>query len=202
MAIITGILLGLSTLLFIGPVFFYLIQTTLENGIKSGMSVAFGIILGDIICVLLAVYGVGKYLENNIVQYWFTVIGGVLLIVLGIKSILSPSQINFDGNNLASKKVIKTGLNGFLINFINPFVFAVWFGFYTYLKNKYTSSSDVNLALVFILLTIFITDLIKTFLAQKVKQFITLNTFSKFLKIIGLVMICFGIRLLYLLFTT
>jgi threonine/homoserine/homoserine lactone efflux protein len=49
MELITGILLGLSTLLFIGPVFFYLVKTTLEGGIWAGVSVAIDVVIGDVI---------------------------------------------------------------------------------------------------------------------------------------------------------
>ena len=54
MAILTGILLGLGTMLFVGPVFFYLLKSTLESGFKAGIAVALGIILGDVICAGIA----------------------------------------------------------------------------------------------------------------------------------------------------
>ena len=49
MSILTGLFLGLTTLLFIGPVFFYLLKTSIEYGVKPGVSVAFGIIIGILI---------------------------------------------------------------------------------------------------------------------------------------------------------
>jgi len=55
--IISGILLGLSTLLFLGPVLFYLLKSSMESGFKAGVAVASGIILGDIICVILVLSG-------------------------------------------------------------------------------------------------------------------------------------------------
>ena len=71
MEIITGILLGLSTLLFIGPVFFYLVKSTLEEGIYAGISVALGIILGDIIYVFLIVKEFSDFLNEPQYQKWF-----------------------------------------------------------------------------------------------------------------------------------
>lgn len=195
MPIVTGLLLGLSTLLFVGPVFFYLIQIGMQIGFKAGLSVAIGIILGDIICVFLAIYGVGEYLENETVQYWFAIIGGIILIILGLKSIFVQSKINLNITNITSTNYFKIAFNGFLINFVNPFVFAVWFGFYSILTNKYESFFDVNLALTFVLVTIFFTDILKALFAQKIKKFITPSFYSKFSKAIGLAMIFFGIRL-------
>lgn len=43
MAILEGYLIGLWMIVFIGPVFFTLIQSTLHYGVRLGLSVAFGI---------------------------------------------------------------------------------------------------------------------------------------------------------------
>jgi len=122
MPILTGLLLGLSTLLFVGPVFFYLLKTSMENGFNAGFSIAIGIILGDLICVLLAFYGVGDYLEIAIVQKGFAIIGGLLLIILGIKSFFPTDHIEEKIIKKKPQSLLRFGINGFLINFINPFV--------------------------------------------------------------------------------
>ena len=85
MPILTGILLGLTTLLFIGPVFFYLLKSSIESGFKVGLAVATGIIIGDIFCVLLAVYGFGSYFESTETQKWFAGLGGLILFIFGSK---------------------------------------------------------------------------------------------------------------------
>jgi threonine/homoserine/homoserine lactone efflux protein len=200
MPIVTGILLGLSTLLFVGPVFFYLIKSSMESGVKSGIAVAGGIILGDLICVFLAVYGVGKYLEIPIVQKWFAISGGFILIAMGIKPFVSAKRKKVQEVTKKANSLLKYGLNGFLVNFVNPFVFAVWFGFYTILINKYNSDVEVKAALLFILITIFLTDILKAVFAHKIKRIIVPKIFDKTLKIIGFIMILFGVRLIISLF--
>mgnify|MGYP002332913826 CR=1 FL=1 len=201
MPIVTGVLLGLSTLLFVGPVFFYLLKSSMENGVKSGVAVAVGIILGDIICVLLAIYGIGDYLETPIIQKWFAIIGGLLLILMGIISFFSKKEKNKIKGNKGEASLLKYGINGFLINFINPFVFAVWFGFYTLNSAKYEDSFDIKTSLIVTLLIIFITDILKAIFANKIKKWISPLVFSKMVKIIGVIMICFGIRLFISLFS-
>jgi threonine/homoserine/homoserine lactone efflux protein len=200
MPIITGFLLGLSTLLFVGPVFFYLLKSSMEKGVKAGVSVAIGIILGDIICVLLAVYGMGDYLETPEVQKWFAIIGGSLLILMGIKSLLPVKNKIKNKTKKGPQSLLKYGINGFLINFVNPFVFAVWFGFYTLSSAKFENDFDVKMTLVITLLTIFITDILKSIFANKIKKWINPLVFSKIVKVIGFIMICFGIRLFISLF--
>ena len=200
MPIITGIFLGLSTLLFVGPVFFYLIKSSMGNGVKSGVAVAIGIVLGDLICVLLAVYGIGDYLETPLVQKWFAIIGGLLLIIMVMKPFISSKKIKEKEVNKKADSLFKHGLNGFLINFVNPFVFAVWFGFYTLLSSKYDSGFEVKTALFFTLFIIFLTDVLKAVFAHKIKNIITPSFFDKMLKVIGFLMIGFGIRLFFSLF--
>lgn len=200
MPIVTGVLLGLSTLLFVGPVFFYLLKSSMENDVKSGIAVAVGIILGDIICVLLAIYGIGDYLETPTVQKWFAIIGGLLLILMGIKSFFPKEKRNKIKEDKGASSLLKYGINGFLINFVNPFVFAVWFGFYTLNSAKYENSFDIKTSLMVTLLTIFITDILKAIFANKIKRWISPLVFSKMVKLIGFIMICFGVRLFTSLF--
>ena len=85
MAIITGFLLGLGTMLFVGPVFFYLLKSTLESGFKAGVAVALGIILGDVICAAIALSWSHLFLNNSGFDFWASIIGGSLLLIIGLK---------------------------------------------------------------------------------------------------------------------
>ena len=195
MPILTGIFLGLTTLLFIGPVFFYLLKSSLESGFKAGIAVALGIIIGDIICVLLAIYGFGSFFESAENQKWFAGIGGVILLFFGLKNILKPSISDTKTKKNSKKSMFIYGLNGFLINFINPFVFAVWFGFYTINKAKY-NENEVIFSLVITLLFIFITDVIKAYFAQKLTLVLKKNRIEKLFRIVGIIIIGFAIILI------
>ena len=93
MAILTGILLGLSTLVFIGPVFFYLLQSSIEKGFKAGLAVALGIIFGDIICVILAIYGFGDFFSSSQNIRYFGLVGGIILIFFGIMYFIKKNKI-------------------------------------------------------------------------------------------------------------
>ncbi len=195
MTILTGILLGLSTLLFIGPVFFYLLKTSIEYGVKPGIAVSLGIIIGDIICVLLAVYGFGSFFEQPEVQKTFAGIGGILLLFYGLKYILKPRVSFSKDDKLKADNLIKYFINGFLINFVNPFVFAVWFGFYTLVSSKFSSESEAITCLVIALVAIFVTDLLKIIFASKLSYFMNPTNLRLAFKIFGFLMIVFSLRL-------
>ena len=196
MPILTGIFLGLTTLLFIGPVFFYLLKSSIESGFKAGLAVAIGIILGDIICVLLAIYGFGSFFENPENQKWFAGVGGVILFLFGLKYFFKPSLSENNSKKNSSKSILIYGVNGFLINFVNPFVFAVWFGFYTINTSKYEDDSSIIFSLTITLIVIFFTDVLKAFFAQKLTPLLNKKRLSYLFKFFGLIMLIFAIRLI------
>ena len=196
MELITGILLGLSTLLFIGPVFFYLIKTTLEEGLWAGVSVAVGIILGDIIYVFLVFEGFSSFLDNDQYNKWFALFGGILLLFLGLKYILTQTvrarfMKSFSANSLGIY-----ALKGFLLNFVNPFVLAVWIGFYSINQTKFEDKSSILLSLIVTLIVIFTTDCLKVVFANNLKPYLKRNKLQMLYKLFGIIMILFGIRLL------
>jgi len=49
-AVFNGVIYGLVLAVLVGPVFFTLIQTSIERGFKSGVYVAIGISLSDALC--------------------------------------------------------------------------------------------------------------------------------------------------------
>jgi len=196
MEIITGILLGLSTLLFIGPVFFYLLKSSLESGIKAGIAVAVGIILGDIIYVVLVLKGIGGFLQEEENSKWIALAGGLLLIGMGIKYLFSPATKTEIAGRLNSKSLSIYGLNGFLINFINPFVFGVWVVFLTINQSKFDNELSILISMSTILAVIFLTDLLKAFFAYKLKIFMNASRLKAVYKVFGVIMILFGGRLI------
>lgn len=195
MAILTGILLGLSTLLFIGPVLFYLLKSVIESGFKAGLSVAFGIIVGDIICVILALYGAKSFFDNPSFVFWAAISGGAILLIIGLKYVINPNVDTNVNEKIKRKSYGVYFINGFLINFVNPFVFAVWLGFVTYNQSIYDSTSTL-ISLVVTLIVIFSTDVLKTLFANKLTALIKPVVLKKIFRVFGVIMILFAIRLL------
>lgn len=199
MFILTGILLGLGTLAFIGPVLFYLLQASVLHGKVMGTAVAFGILFGDVICVTAAVIGGNNFFENPDFQWWMSFLGGIILLLLGLRNLIFPAK----KSQLKPIKKEKTWwmhfTNGFLINFVNPFVFAVWFGFAAYNRSMY-SELETILSLCITLAVIFLTDLLKAFYAQRLIVLVREHWLAKIYRFVGIVMILFAGRLFYFAF--
>ena len=86
---------------------------------------------------------------------------------------------------------------GFLVNGVNPFVFVVWIGFITIGRNNYQETS-LYIFLIAILVGIFATDILKSFLADKIKPYLKEKTLLIAYKIIGFILIGFSIRIILL----
>ena len=132
---------------------------------------ALGIIVGDIIYVLLVVNGLDRILSVPSSQKLMALFGGLILLFMGIKSVFGKSS-----SEVAKQKILGTSslsffMNGFIVNFINPFVITVWIGFLAICQSKFKESSLVNLALIIALAFILITDLLKAHYANKLRNF-------------------------------
>ena len=199
MIFLEGYLIGLAMIVFIGPVFFTLLQSALRFGKLSGTMVAFGIIVSDIVCILIYFFGLNSIelpaYFNNIVA----AIGALVLIALGLKYLLQKppnSEVVF----ASTLNLVSSFTYGFLVNFVNPFVFVVWAGIVLFAKESYSTPTEVQVHLIGVLAGIITTDLLKVLLADKIKPFLKPKILEKTTRFFGIVMIGFAFRLiLYLL---
>ncbi|MFD2561290.1 LysE family translocator [Aquimarina rubra] len=197
MPFIEGLGIGLAMIIFVGPVFFLLLNSSFQYGVKAGVAVAFGIIISDIICVALCYYGLSSFMTVTQNQFWIGIIGSIILFGLGINYLLKKAVI-IEGVSLASKKLSTFFIKGFSVNFFNPFVFVVWIGVYTYGEEKYSETSLLMVFLIAVLTAILTTDLLKVFLSEKLKKFISEYRLNIFFKVTGVLLLLFSFRLAYL----
>jgi threonine/homoserine/homoserine lactone efflux protein len=189
---LAGILVGLGTLLFIGPVLFYLIQVSSKGGFYKGFLAALGIIVGDIIYVLTLLFGLDDTIFTPKVLFYFSFVGGAILISFGVNYLFQiKSKVLVKKKGEANSGIF---VKAFLINFVNPFVLAVWIAFMSYSKAAY--KGDEWIVLLGILFAIFATDLIKAFYASKLKSIFESDKMKLFYVISGALFIVFGVRLL------
>ncbi len=196
MAFTEGILVGLSMIIFIGPVFFTLLKSTLEHGKFAGFAVASGIIISDVTCIAVCLLGAIPFFDNDINQFWIGLTGSIILLALGLKYLIKPNA-EHNSRQLRVKNVLIVSFftKGFLVNFINPFVFLVWIGLITYAKSEFIHYESLFIFLGGALLGIFSTDLLKVILADKIKRLIQPKVLRVTYRIIGIILIGFAIRI-------
>jgi threonine/homoserine/homoserine lactone efflux protein len=196
-----GFLVGLALVILIGPVFFTLLKTSLQHGVVAGSLVALGIFLSDILAVLLCVFGASAFLKSDESRFYLALVGGVVLIALGVRYFLKKKKAEEEAIQLNTKHYIGFFSKGFLVNFINPFVFAVWIGIIKVAGDKHGFDKDLALYLAGTLLAIFSTDITKVFLAAKIKSILKPEILFALYKIIGVALVLLGLRLFYVAFS-
>ncbi len=197
MSFLEGYGIGLGMIIFIGPVFFLLLNSSLQYGKKAGLAVALGIIFSDFICVGLCYYGFSSFISIEKNEFLIGGIGSIIIFGLGISYLLK--KIIIDTNVTINSRSLKVFfLKGFSVNFFNPFVFAVWIGVYNYGKHKYSSTESLLVFIFAVLMGIFTTDVLKVFLSEKLKKFISPKRLILFFRITGILLIVLAFRLLYL----
>lgn len=197
MPFIEGLGIGLAMVIFIGPVVFTLLHAALKNGFKGGATVALGIIVSDIAAVGICLAGAIPFFKNTSNQFWIAMAGAVLLLLLGIKYIISPVLFDEKNNRLRKRDIASYFAKGFLVNFVNPFVFMVWIGLLLFAKEQYSTGKTFWIFIGAILLGIFIQDLLKAIFAKRIRPLLNPKRLKIIYKWIGYILILFSIRLLF-----
>ena len=187
----------------IGPVFFMLIQTSITKGARAAITFDLGVILGDLCFILIAYYGSRSLLEKIKDDPRLFFLGGLVLIIYGLITYLEKENKK---EALESAKLLKVPIKnnylklffkGFFLNFINVGVLAFWLG--TVLVIGPTLKMNQNAIFLYfstILLSYFITDIGKIFLAKQLKSKMTPTVIFRIKKIMGVILIICGVFLM------
>ncbi|MFM2223972.1 MAG: hypothetical protein RJA07_174 [Bacteroidota bacterium] len=195
MIFFNGLLIGMSMVIFVGPVFFLLLTSSLSGGWKAGLAVALGIIISDLICVSLVSIGLAPLLSSPQNLKYLGIGSGVVLIGLGIKYLLKKNvQLPISAEK-KGRFIMHYFSKGFLINFINPFVWLVWLGIIKYAESK--TNQHLSIYVTGVLLGIFATDVAKVFVANWINRWLDIAKLNKMYKLIGAILIGFGIKMLF-----
>jgi len=196
-----GFKLGLLLTVMVGPIFFAIIQTAVEEGFLAGTIVGAGIWLSDLLYILFVYFGISyaaELLQNQTFTYSTGFIGAGILIAIGIGTYLSKAPIYDKSNRLIRKSsYFNLFSRGFIINTLNPFTVFFWFSVTSTMVVNHTFN-NAQAALFFgtILTTIIFTDLVKALLAKKISARLTHKHIQWSRKITGIILVFFGLALL------
>jgi threonine/homoserine/homoserine lactone efflux protein len=192
-----GLSIGFILCLTLGTVFFALIQNSVDNGYKTGVSIAFGVIVSDSILIAIALFGTSKLPSIQYFSMYTSLLGGTLLMAMGLSSILkSNPKIVYPKTKLAGLAYYFS--TGFLLNALNPVNFIVWGVIATKIQSE--NSYHLNQQLLFFfgcLTSIFITEIGISIGAFKLKKFFTQKVLLAINRITGALFVIFALRLFY-----
>jgi threonine/homoserine/homoserine lactone efflux protein len=202
MIIFNGIKLGIVLALLIGPVFFTIIQTSVERGFGKGVLVAIGVSFSDLLYVVVCCLGLIRLIENDAFNQQMAFIGGGILFLFGIyylliknRRIRDPKAMHVEG-----KSKWRYFLKGFVINAFSPMVPLFWIGTLTIVTIDfgYDDNSEIITFYAAVLITVLATDIIKAWLAGRLRGLITVERMKVLNVVVGIALIIFGVRLLML----
>lgn len=194
--LISGLLLGLLLAVLAGPVFFLIMNVSLHKGFTYAAYIASGVLLSDVIFIFIAYFGSNFILLLSENRFWAGIGSAILLAGFGIALVVKKTDIPGEAITLQDKLTAPYIyiLKGFMINAMNPTVLFFWIGVAgsVSVKEEYT----VQHLLVFystILITIFGTDLLKAYIAHRIKKFMTARVLVFLNRLCGITLIGFAI---------
>ncbi|WP_114748738.1 LysE family translocator [Pleomorphovibrio marinus] len=198
--LLEGIGMGVILSLIIGPVFFALIQNSIENGFRHSVFMALGILLSDSIYVLITHFGVNWLSRSIYFQSVLGLVGGIILIGFASASFFgrNVARPNSGGVVFRKTKRRKGFFKGLGLNGINPFVFLFWVSVagIVNLKESFGAWDKANYYLA-LLLTVFSLDLVKAYVAQSLSKYVTPRLMQRLNRTVAVLLLFFGIRLFY-----
>ena len=197
MIILDGFKFGMLLQLAIGPICLMVFKISGESGFLNGLYFTSAVTLIDALYIFLAIFGIGSIINKNAIKILLKYIGSIILILFGVNIILNTINISiiptiklFNVNNINN-----IFMQGIVLTASNPLTIIFWGGIFSnkIIENKY---SKMNL-LIFGIGCILSTIIFLSFIAiiGKLFNMFLPNIIIRISNIIvGIVIICFGIK--------
>ncbi|HMO34379.1 MAG TPA: LysE family transporter [Lacibacter sp.] len=198
-AILKGIALGFLLAISVGPVIFSIIKQSINHGHKGGLSFAIGVASSDFTLVLVS--NVFTEFFNRLLRFEKIIgIGGSLLLIgIGIYFLFFKKTRTADEGfhphlHLRISDYSRIFFAGYFMNTLNPGVIAFWFTWATAFVVLPVPERMVLFGTC--LAIVFLADLLKVFLANKLRQRLTPVVIHRINQLSGLILIGFGLVLI------
>jgi threonine/homoserine/homoserine lactone efflux protein len=197
-AVLQGALMGLILSAFCGPIFFMIIDLGINSSVKAVFYLAFSVFVCDLLIIGILIVVTINLLpskENLNVFYW---IGGSILVYFGVRHLLRKPTIGNSDLAISKQDLRKVIIKGFAINLLNPNILLFWFGAITLALETYDNSKSlVGIHFTAGLLVSFSMDFLKGYSAFHLKQFIRPNLIKYLNVVSGIIIIGFGLKLIF-----
>ncbi len=198
-AILKGLGFGLLLSISVGPVLFSIIKQSLNNGHKGGLTFVFGVSASDITMVLLVNLFTTLFEQLKSYKDHVGIGGCIFLVATGIYFLFFKKvKVNEEGKQVfkfRKRDYAKIFLSGYFMNTLNPSVFIFWIYISTVIIDL--SLQQKIIAFITCLLWMLGTDILKVFLAGKIRNRLTPHNIHIINRLNGLLLIVFGIALVW-----
>ena len=197
--LLTAITVGFFTAFIMGPVFWVLLETSITKGFKAAVAFDLGVMFADVCFIGVCYLGSFQLLEDDQNKQGLFVLGGTILLLYGLFSWINRNKKSKDQPEIQESKENYFGLaaKGFAINILNVGVFIFWGGV-TIVSSPASGKSFTSFVLFFsiVLLSYFITDLLKISVANRFKSLLTGKGIVIVNSVVSLILIVSGLVLI------
>ena len=194
-----GAILGLTLSALLGPALFTLLQTSIHRGVKSGIFLATGIFMSDLSVVYLAFLGALQIISQKGNYILVGIIGGSILIGFGIYTFYRKIHIDENNNTIEVRLPgpLTYILKGYFLNIMNPFVWFFWISVMVGVSSNYGGDKQgIILFFAGCLGSVFGSDVLKVFIADKLKQKLKAKILVRVNHAVGILLVICGIFLI------
>ncbi|MBL1221591.1 LysE family transporter [Chryseobacterium sp. L7] len=192
--VLSAVVLGfMLSLVFIGPIFFLLIETSFSRGPRHALALDLGVITADLLCIVAAYYASADIVTLIDKHPGFYRITSILIFVYGIVMMVTKTKMHMPGEErIIGQNYIKTFFNGFFFNLLNVGVILFWLVTVISVRNQYPDTSSFLLYIGIVIATYLCIDLAKIFLAKQFHDKLTQKLANQIRRVVGGILIVFS----------
>ncbi|WP_292008249.1 LysE family transporter [Chryseobacterium sp.] len=192
--ILSAIILGfMLSLVFIGPIFFLLIETSFSRGPRHALALDLGVITADLLCIIAAYYASADLVDLIDKHPGFYRITSLLIFIYGIFMMVTKTKMHIPGEDkIISQNYFKTFINGFFFNLLNVGVILFWLVTVISVRNQYPDTDSFVLYISIVIFTYLSIDLAKILLAKQFHYKLTQKLANQIRRVVGGILIVFS----------
>ncbi|HYG17710.1 MAG TPA: LysE family transporter [Ohtaekwangia sp.] len=198
--VVNGIAYGILLAFLIGPVFFTIIQTSIERGFSNGIFVAVGVSVSDACYIAVSYLGLAQFMQTESFKRYLAYAGGIVLLGFGLYYLFVKSRklAHYDYQGLPYRSPFRLIMKGFLINGLSPMVLLFWVATIGVATTRfgYTTHREALIFFTAIVGTVFTTDVLKAKLADKLRLLMTTRFIRLMNIVLGIVLVIFAGKLI------
>jgi threonine/homoserine/homoserine lactone efflux protein len=126
--VLNGFFTGLLLQIAIGPVFFFILNLSLQKTVVDGLFAVIAVTIVDYLFITLAVLGVGKLLEKPKIELVMGIVSSIVLLLFGILMMMTIQLTSMStiSNAFVESNYISSFLSAFLLTISSPLTIVFW----------------------------------------------------------------------------
>lgn len=192
---LSGFTLGLGAAVPLGPINILIMNEALQS-YKKAVAIGFGAMSADITYLVLLLYGITNYFNNDSILDFLSLFGGFFLIYLSILIFRGRNKDISQTSSQQNTTIFSSYLKGYTLTLINPYTVLFWLSVTSYS----TTTQSLAITVFGLICAIMLWIIIMPYIIYRKRSLIS-NKISSIIAIFSsLIMVIFGVLLIVRLF--